>query len=44
MLDEYTKARLVDDLMKYPIKTACIQLMGGGLITVETAYDSSNSE
>ena len=34
MLDGYAKARLVDDLMKYPIKTACIQLENGGLITI----------
>ena len=34
MLDEFVKARLVDDLMKYPIKTACIQLTDSGLITI----------
>ena len=39
MLDEFEKARLVDDLMKYQIKSACIQLVSGGLVTVNLPED-----
>lgn len=34
MLNEDERAHLLDDLMKYQIKTACIQMADGGLITV----------
>jgi len=33
--DENEKSRLVEDLAKYPIRSACIQLIDGGLVVIE---------